>query len=252
MIKVDFDPNKLTGEQAAWWTAWHARAQSAIAKAIADIQAKRPHNFNQTIWKELKDWLRVNVFNRKCAYCETLIDAGFYGDAEHYRPKGRVHGVPEHPGYYWLAYHWKNLIPSCQMCNSGTGKGDQFPLPPGKRHVTSPDPARVDPDALRAIESPLLLHPYEDDPRDHLVFGAKGTVSSKSERGQKTIELCELTRDALCQARQQWQETAYNSYLIYAAARNHEGFRERYGSQPYWAAVRDYVKMRWKEDEPSF
>jgi hypothetical protein len=118
--------------------------------------------------------------------------------------------------------------------------------------VTSPDAARVDPDALRTIEAPLLLHPYEDEPRDHLVFGAKGTVSATDDRGQKTIDLCDLTRDRLCLARQRQQESAYKSYLTYAAGRNFEGFRQEYGSQPYWAAVVDYVKRRWKEDAPSF
>jgi hypothetical protein len=28
----------------------------------------------------------------------------------------------EHPGYFWLAYHWKNLLPSCAFCNAHLGK----------------------------------------------------------------------------------------------------------------------------------
>ena len=24
---------------------------------------------------------------------------------------------PDHPGYYWLVYNWKNLLPACTHCN---------------------------------------------------------------------------------------------------------------------------------------
>jgi hypothetical protein len=43
----------------------------------------------------------------------------------------------EHPGYYWLAYEWTNLLPSCYDCNSfrrhgtmkaGPGKNERFPV----------------------------------------------------------------------------------------------------------------------------
>lgn len=55
----------------------------------------------------------LELFHYKCAYCESRIEKC---EVEHYRPKGRVDGSA-HPGYYWLAYEWENLYPSCESCN---------------------------------------------------------------------------------------------------------------------------------------
>src|SRR5258707_9682786 len=126
MMRIHFDPNQINGDQKLWWNKWSKRATAAIAKVRSDFAAGTPLNFNTQIWKDLKDWLLVNVFYRKCAYCEFDYLPAAYGDAEHYRPKGQVSidgaivhidGKP-HPGYYWLAYHWKNIVPSCEKCNS--------------------------------------------------------------------------------------------------------------------------------------
>ena len=114
----------------------------------------RPHSkpfkppLKQEIWKDLKEWLLTNVFYERCAYCESPLEFDRYlGDAEHYRPKGSVTwkkdltspkvkarcNLPDgseidHPGYFWLAYDWWNLVPACSACNSGAGKVDQFPV----------------------------------------------------------------------------------------------------------------------------
>jgi hypothetical protein len=117
MIHIDFDPTdptRLNDEQKEWWRRWEKRATTAIAAAIKAAgrpakptapakkkqePKKKPGakpakegavDFNQKIWKDLKDWLLKNVFHGKCAYCETQFVGGFYGDAEHYRPKGEV------------------------------------------------------------------------------------------------------------------------------------------------------------------
>jgi hypothetical protein len=217
-------------------------------------------HFNQQIWKDLKDWLRENVFHGKCAYCETLIEAGFYGDAEHYRPKGevrvadqviQVNGRP-HPGYYWLAYHWKNLIPSCQACNSGRGKGSQFPIALGKTHVSSHDPVdhRDDPDELDTAEDPLLLHPYRDEPSKSLAFGLKGIITALDDRGQATIDLCDLKRDKLEKWRQIHQESAWSDYMQYVAQGKTDQFAAEYRARPYYAAVAFYIIHKWAENRP--
>ena len=155
MIHVEFDPTTLDGEKKKWWDRWQERAGKAIRKAIEDADAGREIDFNSDIWGELKDWLLEHFFNGKCAYCETFIGPRFFGDAEHYRPKGRVtvrraaveiKGRP-HPGYYWLAYHWKNLVPACQYCNT-VGKGTEFPIALGRVHVDHYRPDLEDPDAL--------------------------------------------------------------------------------------------------------
>jgi hypothetical protein len=95
--------------------------------------------FETDVWKDLKKWLLKHVFNGQCAYCESPLKFDRYrGDAEHYRPKGSVmwrdlatnkktkarcklsDGTEiDHPGYFWLAYDWRNLMPACADCNSG-------------------------------------------------------------------------------------------------------------------------------------
>ena len=98
MIGVVFDPARIQDEeQKAWWNRWQAKARKATQSVIEAFEdwlsgsRKEPFRFDfrNEIWKELKDWLLKNVFPGKCAYCERPI-SGYYGDAEHFRPKGAV------------------------------------------------------------------------------------------------------------------------------------------------------------------
>lgn len=151
------------------------------------------------------------LFNYKCAYCETPGFAGFSWDVEHFRPKGSVAEDRSHPGYYWLAYTWTNLYPSCVFCNqrrkdqptfddpvlgSATGKLDQFPV------ANEGDRARTPSDPL-AAEDPLLLDPCSDQPDLHLTFDATGGVWPRggSPKGDPTIRVFGLNRKRLRDAR---------------------------------------------------
>jgi hypothetical protein len=153
MIRIEWDPASLQPQATEWWTAWNARAAEATNKLIERFEdwLAGPRSeplklqFTPAIWTELKDWLLKNVFHDKCAYCEREI-SGYYGDAEHYRPKaavkfrnpngdfevpvweipGQTPTTSKHPGYFWLAYHWRNLVPACVWCNSRRGKNDRF------------------------------------------------------------------------------------------------------------------------------
>ncbi|MDM7932903.1 hypothetical protein [Tabrizicola sp.] len=131
------------------------------------------------------------LFHGKCAYCETRYAHQAPVDIEHYRPKGAVEGDKAHPGYWWLAAAWENLVPSCIDCNRRrtqtlsvpatatfadllatllhgqsqapalAGKKDSFPVA-GQR-------AHSDRDSLSA-EQPYLLDPTADEPDDHLDY----------------------------------------------------------------------------------
>ena len=132
------------------------------------------------------------LFHGKCAYCESVYAGLQPVDVEHYRPKGEVEGAPGHPGYWWLAMEWSNLLPSCIDCNRRrsqktpkpgedrlvalraegdfdrsrsilTGKQSAFPLEEGSVHVARPG------DDIEA-EKRLLLDPTRDDPDLHLAF----------------------------------------------------------------------------------
>ena len=135
--------------------------------------------------------------HEKCCYCEAYLQHVGYGDVEHYRPKNgfrqRRGAALEKPGYYWLAYTWKNLLFSCQRCNSGH-KGNIFPLvnhPVGR--------ARSHREAL-AQEQPLLLHPATDDPAPHITF-RRAVAVGQTPHGQTTIDVCGLNRGEVLERR---------------------------------------------------
>ena len=256
MISIKFDPTLLAGSQKVWWDRWQRRAETAIENAIADMEANRPNTFNSEIWRELKQWLLDNVFHKKCAYCESKITATSFGDAEHYRPKGKVtvkgQPIAGHGGYYWLAYHWKNLIAACQRCNSDFGKLTQFPV--AKNHVPRHERGRPDPDALDVLEEPLLLHPYRDEPRKHIQFALRGIVAARdgSLRGKETIEICSLSREDLRSERQREQEAGWLRFLSLAMQSEVEACKAyrrllETGSESYSAAVLDYIELRLEQ-----
>ncbi len=225
MIHIDFDPSRLLGEQKTWWTQWQATATAATREIIekwertGEISSKK--DFDSDIWGELRKWLLIHYFKGKCGYCETILGRQ-RSEMEHYRPKAGVNyreyredgksplktpkvdwppGTQiDHPGYFWLAYHWKNLVPSCGRCNSGAGKNTQFPVKESGKHMllhplTGGGPKRLsepphacgkhigyyylDPDSLDAHENPLLLNPYVPDPRKHLKFGVDGIEAAQ-------------------------------------------------------------------------
>jgi uncharacterized protein (TIGR02646 family) len=151
-------------------------------------------------------------FRFKCAYCESFFGAVMPVAIEHYRPKAKV--TTEHgdvPGYYWLAASWRNLLPSCNDCNSQRkqeiggqmvtmGKGNQFPIADEVRRARAKGEER--------LEGRLLLHPYLDQPERHLEFGDDGVVRSRrvsgrtSRKGEHSIAVYALQRPILVQARQ--------------------------------------------------
>lgn len=136
-----------------------------------------------------------DLFHGKCAYCEAIYTATGPVDIEHFRPKGGVDGDALHPGYWWLAASWKNLLPSCPDCNrrrfqrtpgnlsslSGlleaqkgrglkaikTGKKTCFPI---RGDRIREEPAATDLDGELAREDALLLDPCTDDPSQHIKF----------------------------------------------------------------------------------
>jgi uncharacterized protein (TIGR02646 family) len=185
----------------------------------ANANARYPGSFSAYKHQQVRAALKA-AFGGKCAYCETFYDSNQPTAVEHFRPKGEVTigGVRTPPGYWWLASTWENLLPSCTDCNSPrkqdfpaglpatAGKANAFPLPSEKRR------ARGRGDERR--ERPLLLHPYFDEPAEHLQFvwgtdtvddgqvRPKRTAGGReSKRGRVTIDVCALQRLGLVTAR---------------------------------------------------
>lgn len=205
MIRVEF---RKPGPPDAF-DEWVARCEKAAKglKHAADVDDK--------LYKEQRKAF-LDLFNGKCAYCEAKIVLDQHGgDVEHFRPKGAVtdehdQGITirdkrgrarKHPGYYWLAYDWRNLLPACIACNRPknlgnrlVGKWNRFPVE--GTHASTPDGV--------AQEKPLLLNPLvaEDDPALHITYDPiTGRLIPTTDRGRVTIEVLNLNREGMDNAR---------------------------------------------------
>nr|WP_321233584.1 AAA family ATPase [uncultured Psychroserpens sp.] len=139
----------------------------------------------------------IDLFYGKCAYCESKVGATSTLDLEHYRPKTSVLESQDHPGYWWLAHKWENLLVACNVCNrsyyskSGkSGKANRFPLQDESTRAFAPK------DAL-SKEQPLILNPCEDEPENHLTYTDDGKVFSRTKKGQTSIMILGLNRPEL-------------------------------------------------------
>lgn len=104
-----------------------------------------------------------------------------------------------HPGYFWLAYDWRNLLLACTSCNQpGTvtdpaggkrkiGKHNRFPVADEGGRAWRPT------DDLKA-EQPLLIHPvHEPDPGVHLSVNVRtGFMRGETDRGRACIDIFAL------------------------------------------------------------
>jgi hypothetical protein len=167
------------------------------------------------------------MFAWKCAYCERQLEKGSF-EVEHYRPKGGVEGC-DHPGYWWLALEWTNLLPTCAACNKGLlqhvvnadmelaevealqskrptdlhGKRTQFPVLLPRLTAKSND---------HFAEGPLLIDPTNTDPEPELqwrsdcvfsIVEPAATATGPSAMGIATIKCVALNRIDLVENRTQ-------------------------------------------------
>ncbi|MGB3262311.1 hypothetical protein [Paenisporosarcina sp.] len=139
---------------------------------------------------EVKEALR-NLFNNKCAYCESMVSVASYPHIEHWRPKGGVTGQTGHNGYYWLASEWENLLLACAICNGQSFKGNHFPLAAGYSYATKST------DDYRTLEKALLVNPCETDPTIHITFNSLGFIKGLTDEGNQSVLYYGLDRDLL-------------------------------------------------------
>ncbi|MCB9136072.1 MAG: hypothetical protein H6636_11635 [Anaerolineales bacterium] len=186
--------------EEAWFTLAEISTQEAITEG-------KNHQMKASVYGHIQVRMALEaLFYNKCAYCESEIRNDEW-DIEHYRPKGRVAERADHPGYFWLAYQWTNLYPSCKFCNQhrkekltwgdltraeAGGKADQFPIVDENNRAMTPT------DDI-SLELPLLLDPCADHPEAYLRFDPLGQIHSlqDNERGKATIEICFLNRRRL-------------------------------------------------------
>ena len=215
MIKIDF--REPTSED---WREWRRECDAARDELVDCVRkGQKPKITNLYKDPRMKEVYKSGEapFHGKCVYCETNVAASHPGDIEHWRPKNRVTdeagraieietengSMVQHPGYYWLAYEWRNLLFSCEDCNRPStaktpgrriGKWDQFPVR-GFRATRKDEELR---------EHPMLLNPVEEDPVDHLEVDDIGVMIPKTDRGKACIDIFGLNaREALLGARRE-------------------------------------------------
>ena len=198
----------------AEYKKWKARALKKREEHLESFRKQLPFKVSDALYKARKQDLFAQ-FHKKCAYCEINLLEGQPGNVEHYRPKGAIKNLDQsevtcppnnapHPGYFWLAYDWRNLLPACTLCNSPNshpvigsfGKWDYFPVGGGR--VNGPDAN----DAALAAEDALIIHPRFQDPADHLELELEtGALRHKTPQGKATIQILGLNRPDLMAAR---------------------------------------------------
>jgi uncharacterized protein (TIGR02646 family) len=196
--------------------AWFALAERTRATALVE---RDRHEADRAVYHHDEVHAALErLCHHKCAYCEAPATAAASWDVEHYRPKGRVSERPDHPGYYWLAYDWDNLLLACAMCNQRrrdrptwedpepgrtAGKADRFPLADEATRAMGPD-------GDLAAERRLLLDPTRDDPEGHLTFDLMGRAVARRDSpvGTASIDVYHLNRRRLRDARRAQIEVA--------------------------------------------
>lgn len=142
----------------------------------------------QKVWRDLAKPLSA-LRNDKCWYSESKNPTSDK-DVDHFRPKNRVAEDPNHEGYWWFAFNWRNYRYSCQWCNqrrvdatNGTdgGKLDHFPVAPGSFR------ARQEKDRWES-EEVELLDPIDPDDWKLLTFLPNGQPTPAKQSGTREYD----------------------------------------------------------------
>ena len=179
------------------------KVSGALQKLINKVQRGEDivsSDFNSEIWRaeDVKDAL-WNSQNGKCCFCENMRARRREFDAEHFRPKGGVDEDDGHPGYWWLAYDWSNLLYACKPCNQGN-KRNKFPVSGTRAY--SPEDNLED-------ENPELINPINEDPKNYIGFDwqesynkfVKAVGLDEDGRGSNTIQITGLNSPELLEER---------------------------------------------------
>jgi hypothetical protein len=211
MIRVLVGIEQPPGPGFETWRQTAVKARSEALKNFKET-AKAPEQWEVGVWSDAPAAYLDECFPGKCAFCEGK-QTEYPIKVRHFRPIHGfvVDGYPprQHPGYFWLAYEWYNIVPACGACVKRTdlagGAAEGFPLNGGPVMAPpqyDPDP----PDLWRQVhenEEALLLDPYSRyEYENDLTFDIEtGHVSGRTKRGRETVKRFDLNRDALFTAR---------------------------------------------------
>lgn len=268
---------KSSGLNTQKWKDWLSDCEDKTKENIALFEKGEKIEFTSLYKRKyIKDnyfFTDQGPFFGKCVYCETPFLDIFPGDVEHYRPKGKVTDEKYneifkqkndgtfvldddgnkvlHPGYYWLAYEWTNLMPSCTYCNrpkKDFGKRSSFP-------VKGFNVFKVGDEKL---EEPLLINPIDEieDIETHMsVDFDTGVLIPKTAKGRMTIELLGLNRrrrliegrlQAINNAKAQLTKLIYNIHQRQDALNEIQEYKNgnRGYSFAFVAFIKDFMSLK--------
>lgn len=206
----------------AEWLQKSNRLTQRLINAQNDDERATIINNNNHIWAELKKFL-LNFSHSKCWYSEAKDICSDY-HIDHFRPKLQAKELnkDERPGYWWLAFDWRNYRIAGSICNcqhkgndSEThGKSDYFPLKKGSYKA-----GNFNDDIRKEIN--YLLDPTNPDDPILITFDESGkaipseTDGWNKERASVSIDLLHLNYYLLTDERKiVWQEC--RAYMLKA------------------------------------
>jgi uncharacterized protein (TIGR02646 family) len=154
----------------------------------------------------------VELFEGKCAYCESPLDPGYF-EVDQFRPQMEAMDldgqIPDPDLYWWLAFDWANLYPSCVPCSRA--KANRFP-------VRGPRARPEERGEALDAERPLILDPCRDDPPASIRFQRTGDAVALDEVGAVSIEVFALNRPELVTMRRDAAEHLLRQLVTLSAA----------------------------------
>ena len=138
-----------------------------------DEKARKSFKYQVYGREEVKEAL-VEMFDNKCAYCESRMKHASPAHIEHYRPKNE-NKFPDQ------MFVWENWLLSCTTCN--TMKREKFPYCDDGQ--------------------PCFINPAIEDPGKHIDF-LNAQILARTDRGEITIREIVLDRAPLVEERARW------------------------------------------------
>ena len=189
MRHIEYNPLKLILPNE-----WESRATKLKDQLEKEPDEKKRGKLIKanTLWKEIKPQL-AKISANKCWYTDSL-QVGTDVDVDHYRPKNNVaelrENVPQHPGYWWLAYNLENYRFSCIFANRRRvdvetnktgGKSDHFPVIDESKRAWNQSFNYED-------EMPLLLDPCKLSDVRLLAFKEDGEAMPRANKTNRPNE----------------------------------------------------------------
>lgn len=169
------EPDSLTANKTNWLEDYLLAIQNYEATPTKNTKRLKLLAENRYRQLDVKASLK-NMFEGKCAYCESHLAHVSYGHIEHFKPKA---------SYPNDCFNWENLLLGCEICNGSQYKSTHFPLAADGGPLVNP-----------TIEDPFNFFDFEYDPLTGLA-----NVLGKNNRGIKTESILGLNRPDLIRHR---------------------------------------------------